>query len=439
MEESIYEDLGMITYKQALSILNEVGSQRQVLAQSVPIEDSVGRATTEDVHVPEDLPSFSNSAMDGFAVCSNETANASPMYPIALSVTHLIVAGEQNILDKLHLNHSPKSSIEIMTGAPMPLSTYDAVVRIEDVEVERNPHGQTLSIKVFQPVLAGSNVRPAGSDLAKGQLLIPKDTLIQQEHILPCASLGITHLPVKPKLRAVILSTGSELVAPSEPHLPFGKIRNSTGLYLKLALSRLGIEVEAFEVIHDDKSLYQKRLEAFVKQGVDLVISTGAVSMGKFDFIVDVLKEMNAKVYFHKAAIRPGKPILFAELGGTQKNQCAFFGLPGNPVSTAVGLRFFISPYLRARMNLKHEGIMEATLDSNVKKPQGFKCFFKGRAYFKNSKVRVEVLKKQASYQVGALLDANCWVLLPDEKSETMAGDLVEVVPLHDLTERMWL
>ncbi|HNA63027.1 MAG TPA: molybdopterin-binding protein, partial [Rhabdochlamydiaceae bacterium] len=167
-------------------------------------------------------------------------------------------------------------------------------------------------------------------------------------------------------------------------------------------------------------------------EGADLIISTGAVSMGKYDFVSEVLDEIGSKTYFHKVAIRPGKPVLFAELGTSTQKKCAFFGVPGNPVSTAVGLRFFIEPFLRANLGLEREQSIPAMLLRESTKPEGLRCFFKGRAKFEKSGISVEALKGQASYMVSSLLGANCWVIFPEEGSHVKANETVEIVPLHN-------
>ncbi len=420
----------MISYAQAFQILEEVGNSYKPRVESLSLFQAIGKVLAHPILSPEDVPSFTNSAMDGFALRASDTFGATQSEPIRIPVHGLVAAGDLKALEEANRN-KPGTAVEIMTGAPLPLDAFDAVIRIEDVVVNRALSGQTESILISKPVKAGDNIRPLATDFSKGQLVLPKNIRITPEHLLACTSLGITTLPVKRMPKIVILSTGSELVPADEPKLQPGTIRNSTGPFLKAALERLGIEASYLGIVRDEPKLYRKYLEGALSEGTDLIISTGAVSMGKYDFVSNVLNEMGARTYFHKVAIRPGKPVLFAELNTSNQTKCAFFGVPGNPVSTAVGLRFFIEPFLRARLGLEREQSIQGLLSKKCPKPEGLKCFFKGRARVQDNGIHVEALKGQASYMVSSLLDANCWVILPENGSEANEGAQVEIVPLH--------
>lgn len=420
----------MISYAQAIQILEEVGRSHEPCVESLPLFQSVGKILAHPISSPEDVPSFTNSAMDGFAVRASDTFGATQSDPIRIPVHGLVAAGDLKAFEDANRN-KPGTSVEIMTGAPLPLDPFDAVVRVEDVVVNRSSSGQAESILISRPVSAGDNIRPLATDFSKGQLVLPKNVRITPEHLLACTSLGISTLPVKSIPRVVVLSTGSELVPPDEPKLQPGMIRNSTGPFLKAALERLGVEANYLGIVRDEPKLYRKYLEEALAEGADLIISTGAVSMGKYDFVSEVLNEMGATTYFHKVAIRPGKPVLFAELNTSSQTKCAFFGVPGNPVSTAVGLRFFIEPFLRARLGLDREQTIQGVLSRKCPKPDGLKCFFKGRARVQENRIHVEALKGQASYIVSSLLDANCWVILSEKGSEASEGAQVDIVPLH--------
>jgi molybdopterin molybdotransferase len=421
----------MISYAQALQVLEEVGRSRKPRVETLSLSQAIGKILAHSVSSPEDVPSFTNSAMDGFALRASDTHGATQSDPIRIPVHGLVAAGDLRAFEDANRN-KPGTAVEIMTGAPLPINAYDAVIRVEDVVVNRAPSGQVETILISKPVKIAENVRPLGTDFSKGQLVLRKNVRIAPEHILALTSLGITNLPVKHMPRIVILSTGSELVPPEEPQLQPGMIRNSTGPFLKAALLRLGLEADYLGIVRDDPKLYRKRIEGALSDGADLIISTGAVSMGKYDFVSEVLDEMGAKTYFHKVAIRPGKPVLFAEFNTPNQTKCAFFGVPGNPVSTAVGLRFFIEPFIRAILSLEREQPAPATLSRDCVKPEGLRCFFKGRARFEKNGISVEALKGQASYMVSSLLDANCWVIFPEEGSCAKANGPVEIVPLHN-------
>ncbi len=424
----------MIDYREALNILEEIARKHPYSEERIGLNESLGRILSESVLSHEEVPSFTNSAMDGFAVFSADTVRATSTHPVRIAVKGMVAAGDLKAFAQARAN-GPGQSVEIMTGAPLPEGGYDAVVRIEDVRVERSPSGDAIGIDLVKPLQAGENIRLKGTDFGIGHPVLRAGMRIAPEHILACASLGISQLKVKSMPRVAVISTGSELVDPSEPTLAPGMIRNSTGPFLVAALKEMGAEARYWGVIHDDPGLYQKTLERALQAGADLIISTGAVSMGKFDFVPEVLGRMGAKTYFHKAAIRPGKPVLFAEMSALHKG-CVFFGVPGNPVSTAVGLRFFVEPFVRAALGLEREEPIRARLVRDSSKPNGLRCFFKGRSRLGKEGVEVETLKGQASYIVSALLDANCWVVFPEAGDRISAQDAVDIYPLHHSFDR---
>ena len=420
----------MIRYLEALSGIEECARARSLRYENVDIEHAVGRVLAEKVLSPEDVPSFTNSAMDGFAVFSSDTKLAKDSAPVRLPVRGLVAAGDGAALERAGQVRAG-AAVEIMTGAPLPQGGQDAVVRIEDVEVSRSPAGDALWIEIRQPVAAGANVRLSATDFHVGQVIMRPGTVINPSHVLACASLGVAQVSVTRKPRVLVLSTGAELVSPREPRLPFGKIRNSTGPFLQCALKALGADCSYGGIIADDPRAYRQALERALADGVDVVVSTGAVSMGKYDFVKDVLTGMGARIHFHKAAIRPGKPILFAELGSGHRS-CAFFGVPGNPVSTAVAQRFFIEPFIRAMMTLQREAPLRARLSAPMAKPPGLRCFYRGLAAAGDCAISVAALKSQASYVVSALVDANCWVVFPEDGTSAEVGTVVDVYPIQN-------
>ena len=160
--------------------------------------------------------------------------------------------------------------------------------------------------------------------------------------------------------------------------------------------------------------------------------------MGKHDFIIDSLGALGADLIFHKAAIRPGKPICFAQFS-QMEGRPVFFGLPGNPISTAVGLRFFVEPYLRALLGLAVEEGVSVTLENGMEKPSGFRCFYKGRAKVSKGIAAVEILQGQASYVVSSLLEANCWAILEEDAERVAPGSTIRIFPLNNSFEKgLW-
>lgn len=425
----------MIAYNNALSILEEIASSRKFLGEDVLLSNAMGRILAASVESPENIPSFTNSAMDGFAVFSSDTMNATIDCPVEIPVRGMIAAGDIQAFERACVEKQG-IGIEIMTGAPIPTGGHDAVVRIEDVELIYSIDRSVRSIKVRKPIKSGDNIRPIGTDYLIGQEVLREGLRLAPEHILACASLGIQTLRVKRRPRVAIVSTGSELVIPETSSLLPGMIRNSTAPFLKAALDRLGVDAHCFGIVSDDPERYQNTIEEALRSGFDIIVSTGAVSMGKFDFVPEVLKTLKANIYFHKVAIRPGKPILFADLNNTRSGS-VFFGLPGNPISTAVGLRFFVEPYLRSALGLPREQPINANLSRDCPKPIGLRCFFKAKTKMRpDGGIEVESLRGQSSYVVSTLMDANCWVVLADGGDRAEASSRVEVYPLHNSFER---
>lgn len=417
----------MLEYNEALKKILEVAGNKTLGTERVTLEKAMGRILSEDIFSPEAVPSFDNSAMDGFSVLSRETLLATGEDPCVLSVSALIAAGPSTSYASRPQGNVPHCA-EIMTGAPVP-EEHDAVIRIEDVLLERNEEGVVTRIRIPRSVSKGENVRLRGTDFQVGAKVAFRGDRISASHILSFAALGITEVKVRKRPHFAVISTGSELVSSETKQLPHGMIRNSTGPYLDSLLSEMGVQVQSFGIVCDSPIEYADLLRRLLDESYDGVISTGGVSMGKYDFVSDVLEVLGAETHFHKVAIRPGKPILFAELKGSGKS-LTFFGMPGNPVATAVGCRFFLAPYLRSIFGIGPETRISANLALGLKKPQGLRCFYKGRVTFEGGRLLVEALKSQASYVVSTLMESNCWVVFPENENQMKEGELVQVYPL---------
>ncbi len=424
----------MVSYQEAMDKINAVAlKHRATQAEGVALEAAVGRVLAESVFSSEAVPAFDNSAMDGFAIHSEKTLHATVEHPVEFVLAGEIAAGdwlEDEDIDRAGI----QACFEIMTGAPMPLRNYDAVVKVEDVFRIKDSDGKER-IRLTKPVALGENVRPAGTDIQMGEEILQAGSVMTSEMILAAAACGISTVSVYRKPRVALLSTGSELVEFQCPRLSPGKIRNSTGPYLVQKLRDLGFEVNSYGLVPDEPTGYFRVFEKVVNSGVDLILTTGAVSMGKYDFILPVLRDFNADIHFHKVAIRPGKPIVFAEVPVAKGNKkIPFFGMPGNPVSTSVALRFFVTPFVRGCLGLGNENVRQAKVKVRSKKPDGLRCFYKARTFFENGEAFVDVISKQASYLVGNFKDIDCWVVLPEAGSQVEEG---QVLPIYSLGEKL--
>ncbi|MFI5349902.1 MAG: gephyrin-like molybdotransferase Glp [Elusimicrobiota bacterium] len=401
----------MIPHADALALIRGAARSRGrfIEEEDVPLPQALGRVTSRAILSREALPPFDNSSMDGYALASAKASSA----PARLTVLGTIMAGD-----------APRCAVEsggawrIMTGAPMPAGC-DAVIPVEKT---RELDGGS-SVEVLEPVETGDYVRGAGRDFAAGAEVCPAGTRLGSRHLLALAAVGLARVPVRRKPRVALIATGKEL-APPDAELKPGQIRDSSSAYLAAAVPLLGADFDSFGVVADDEEEFRARLEKILSSNYyDIVLTTGAVSMGSADYIPKIVESMGANILFHKTAIRPGKPGLFARFDKGP----LFFGLPGNPISTVVGLRFFVEPCLRELLGRPHERPFRSTLSSPVDKPEGLRCFFKAR-HAPDGKI--EILPGQASFQIHSLLSADCWAVLPEDGAHLKEGAEIESFPL---------
>jgi len=408
-----YESPDMLTYEQALAIM--AANIKPLTPGDVRPVNALGCVSAEVLRCDSAVPPFDNSAMDGFAVRATDTDSATPAVPVRLKVTGTVLAG--NTGDSAA---SSGSAHEIMTGAPMPAG-YDAVIPIERVSIERDHAGKPVAIDISESVAHGSNLRKAGEDFVAGSLLLNAGQLIGPNQIMGLAATGVEKFSARRKPVAVAITTGNELTDGGT--LRRGMIHDSNGPYLGAAIPEMGADCSGVYRIGDSAEELIDRVEA-LKGQVDLIITTGGVSAGRMDFVPYALEMMGADILFHRVAIRPGKPALFARL----PNGTWFFGLPGNPIAAAVGLRFFITPALRMLQGLQPEVYRTARLSAPVHKKQGLTFFAKARASVSADGLSVvEVLPGQESFKIKPLMDANCWVIIPAELGDVQAGTTVQV------------
>jgi len=318
-----------------------------------------------------------------------------------------------------------------MTGARMPECGYDSVVRLEDVKIERDGE-RIVAISLVRPVQLGANVRYVGEDFKIGQRIVSPGTRLGPQHILGLATLGHHTIEVSVRPRVVGIYTGDELVGCSEAELGPSQIRNSTAPLLKSILEGYGAEVVACDVASDRREGVRAALERAIVACPDLVVTTGGVSVGKFDLVEDVLRELGAQIFFHKVAVRPGKPILFGELptpgnvlvGSGQALIC--FGLPGNPIAVAAGARFFVLPFLRALLGGSLEVAHRLPILEQASKPGGLVFFQRGVRFGQG----VKALNGQASFMTSSLMEAEGWIVSHSEGPVIAKGELVEWYPL---------
>ena len=405
----------MIEYRAAIDCL--LTDCALLPSEYCALDAAAGRVLAESIISRADLPPFDNSAMDGFALRSAGSTLAAG--------SEFAVSGAQAAGDASAV--ASGEAWEIMTGASVPLR-LDTVIPVEQVAVlQRDGADRPTRIRLLAAVPPGQHLRRAGEDLRAGALAVSAGTVLGSQHLMLLAALGVAQVAVRRRPKVAIINTGRELVDDPAAALAEGAIRNSNGPYLVAALAQLGAEVVLRETVPDQPDAFAAVLERALAAAADVVISSGAVSMGRYDFVPESLIAGGARIGFHQVAIRPGKPLLFAQLAAG----ALFFGLPGNPISCAVGLRFFVAPVLRAMTGLDRERSWRLPLRSAQSKKSGFRQFLKARVELDSAgRPQARVLDGQESFRIQPLALANAWVVLPEAATDLPAGSLVEVVGL---------
>ncbi len=302
-------------------------------AHEVPLSCSLGRALAEDVRSSFAIPPFANSQMDGFAVRAADLVGASARQPVRLHVAGTIAAGAPG-----GSLVSPGRAVRIMTGAPLPAGA-DAVVRAEDTAAE----GDAVAIQVAPA--PGDFVRLAGEDVGAGELVLERGRALRPADIGLLAAMGRPTVRVASRPRVAVLATGDELVAHGTPLGP-GQIYNSNAYALEAAVAEAGGEAVRLAVAGDQRDALREAFRAAAE--FDVVVSTGGVSVGDFDYVKQIMDDIGLERRFWRVAQKPGQPITFAEREGW-----LFFGLPGNPVSSLVCFTLYVAPALRRSLGLR--------------------------------------------------------------------------------------
>lgn len=405
----------MIPVDEALAIIR--AACMPLACERIPLTQAHGRVLSAPIDAPRDLPPFDNAAMDGFAL--HWSADLKPGIRIP-------VLAEQAAGDGLAGQRADACSI--MTGARLP-DGLDTVVAVEDCSVEtRDQTGRPTLIALSSAPQAGQHVRHAGEDVANGQRLLDAGARLDDEALMVLRGVGIGSVDVRRRPRLALACTGRELVDTDGAALAPGQIANTNGPYLERLFAEAGAEVVERVTLPDEPDAFATWLSRWLDAGIELIVSTGAVSMGRYDFVPEVLRVAGAELHFHKLRMRPGKPLLFATAG----RGSLVFGLPGNPVSSAVGARFFVDAALRAFAARPPEAALMLPLANTARKKQGA-CLIQKAAWALDvdGQLQVRLLPGQESFKTAPLLAARAWAVLPEDAIELPAGSLVPVYPLR--------
>lgn len=307
----------MISISDALKIVSENVSQ--IETETIELSEVCGRVLAEEIRADMDLPPFDRSQMDGYAIRAADAENA----PVKLKIIGESAAGAgwRGIL-------KAGEAVRIMTGAPVPAGA-DAVQKLELAREENN------FVEIFEPVKIAQNIVRRASEIEAGATLFNAGAMVNAAMIASLASFGYAKVKVTRKPRVSILATGSELV-PIEQKPAQDQIRNSNSLTLKVYAGKCGASCEILPIAGDEIEHLKSQIENAV-EAADVLILSGGVSVGKYDFTKTALRDLGAQILFERVALRPGKPTVFGRL-----NDCLIFGLPGNPVSAIVTFNLFV-------------------------------------------------------------------------------------------------
>jgi molybdopterin molybdotransferase len=411
----------MIQYKEAINIIKKVSLE--LASEKISILNSVNRICDSDIRSPSVNPLHNNTAFDGFAVIARETKGISIKNIKKFKIIKTIAAGD---VPKIK-NYSKNSAIEIMTGGLVP-KPFDSVLAVEKANYFPTKEKPTHII-INQEVKKFSFIRFAGEDYKLNDLVVRKGEIIQPKHIMALTTLGIKNIKVKKKPKIIFLSTGNEIVSyKSKSILPW-QVRNSNNHYFKSFGENLHFNIIDGGIIKDNNPGKLKEILKKLKNSdTDIIVTSGAISAGKFDFIPELINKSSFKKCFKGVAIKPGRPIMLSKL--KQKNKL-FFGLPGNPISCAAGFRFFIYPLIRKSLGMEIENKFTAKLNNKYFKVKSFthfvRCFMKIN---NRGLVQLEVLQEQQSNKIKSFVKANCWGIFPEGKDKFKKGDIIEWVPL---------
>lgn len=387
-----------------------VNEAKELIAKSVSplpairvnLNQAFSLVLAEDIYATCDIPAFRQSSMDGYAIEFEE------------KITELTIVGEMAAGSASETAINQGETYRIFTGAPLPAGA-DTVVMQEKVSVR---NGKLIISDAN--LKKGMNTREKGSEISSGNLAISKGNQLTPAAIGFLAGIGIAEVSVIPQPKIAIILTGNELQEPGEP-LAFGQVYESNSYALKAALKQAGIEhIEIFEA-RDELEILTETL-ALALQASDVVLLTGGVSVGDYDFVIKAAEKCRVEQIFHKIKQKPGKPLYFGK-----KDEKLIFGLPGNPSSVLSCFYNYVLLAIALLTDNENKVLQnDAILESDYQKPKGLTHFLKG--LYKDGIVKP--LGAQESYRLSSFAQANCLILLGEDESEFKKGEQVTVVML---------
>jgi molybdopterin molybdotransferase len=404
----------MISVEEALGILLANLPEKKV--EQIAFQAALGRILAEDLLATRDTPPFNRSAVDGYAVRSEDIEHA----PVDLRVV-----GESRAGGGMPDTLKPGEAISTMTGAPVP----EGADTVQMVEFSRlSEDGRNVTI--LKPIKAHENIAPKGSEAKGGEVVLAAGHRIGPAEIAVMATFGFRHVQVYRRPTVAIIATGDELVELDENPRP-DQIRNSNAYCLSGQLKYLDIDAHYLGIARDDREELRRSLLLGLER--DVLIITGGVSMGEYDFVRDVFHELGLEILFSKVAIKPGKPTVFARRG-----ERLVFGLPGNPISALVTFECFVRPVLGRLCGMKTPELprMKGELLGNMKQSPGRTAFLPAWVFWENGGWKVEPLVWKSSGDIIGFTGANATFIFPKHRDSLSRGEIVEVMLLPDFFVR---
>jgi molybdopterin molybdotransferase len=398
----------MTPYEDALRIIKDEIKNVALTKETLPLSIAVNKILAEDIAADVDLPPFDNSAVDGFAIQFSNRKSWN-------------IIGEISAGNYKEVFVDEASAVLITTGSKLPASV-DTVIPVEDVVVEK----ENIFLRENFLLKKGINIRKKGSDLKKDFIALQKFTKLGAAAIAAAASCGKENVSVFKPLAICVLSTGDELI-PIKEKPAKDKLRVSNLIALCAAITILQHTAKSYGFLPDDKKLIHAAIAQMLADENDIIITTGGVSVGKYDFIKEIFLELGVEIKFWKANIKPGKPIVFGVYKKNQKTSLVF-GLPGNPVSALVNFEIFIKPALLSMVRQPELDITIAELQNELKKKDTKRHFLRGILFTENGVQKVKSQFSQSSGNLVELANANALIIIKEEVSSLQKGSMVECI-----------
>ncbi len=406
----------MINYFMAINIIfNSLGKHIYDLKYDyIYLYNAINTIAYNNVKSIIDVPTFTNSAMDGYAVNYKKWNILYKNKMVVFYIINRVKAGfflEYKTIDN-------NFAIEIMTGARLP-NSYDSIIKIEDVYLKNK---YNFSIK--NAIQQYQHVRFVGEDFKKHDVILKKGDLLNCNYIMALSAIGLNKITVLKFIKCFLLSTGNEIIDYKKNKKFLNScIYNASFPYILSVFKSKNINIKYLGLVSDDINDFIKKINYILSINyISVLITTGAVSKGKADFIPKILKYLGVKILFHSVNIKPGKPILFAKF----KKHIYFFCLPGNPISSIIGLRFFLYPFINFFLNQNLEQPIKAKSINDFKKKIKKDFFLKAYTYFNKANIYVKILDDQESFKIKIMLYSNSFVFL-FKNSIIKKGDMLNV------------